>query len=215
MTKPIIKKEWVQPLLTTKFLNVYDLKPNNTRSYYDASRRKLDDLVAVKSDEEFRTMKPDAVSIVLILEIDGEEKLLLTHEYRYATGQTLLSVPAGLIDPTDLEKEQPLFETAIREVHEETGLSFQEGDEVSLINPLLFSTPGMSDESNGIVKVKLHNPDLSTISTEYAEGGEIFEGFTILSKEQAKKILDNGVDQNGIFYSVFTWIGLASFLLDL
>ncbi|MDO4467105.1 MAG: NUDIX hydrolase [Bacillota bacterium] len=215
MNKPTIKKEWVQPLLTTKFLNVYDLHPNNERSYFDASRRTRDNLVAIKSDEEFKTMLPDAVSIVLILVIDEEEKLLLTHEYRYATGQTLLSVPAGLIDSDDLLKENPLFETAIREVHEETGLVFQEGDEISVVNPLLFSTPGMSDESNAIVKIKLHTPNLSSIRFDLAQGGEIFEDFSILSKQEAKQILNSGVDENGIFYSVYTWIGLATFLLDM
>ncbi|MBQ0066172.1 MAG: NUDIX hydrolase [Firmicutes bacterium] len=215
MKKPEIKKEWVKPLLNTRFLNVYDLNPNNSRKYFDASRRSLEDLVAVKSEEEFKNMLPDAVSIVLILENDGEEKLLLTHEYRYATGQELLSVPAGLIDAADKEKEAPLFETAIREVFEETGLQFKEGDEVSLVNPLLFSTPGMSDESNGIVKVKLHNPDLSTISADHSEGGEIFTGFDLLSKEEAKRILNQGMDDAGIFYSVYTWIGLATFLLEL
>ena len=44
---------------------------------------------------------------------------------------------------------------------------------------------------------------------------ELFDGFEILTKEEAKKILKQGVDNNGIFYSVYTCIALMYFVSDM
>lgn len=74
-----------------------------------------------------------------------EARLLLTYEFRYPTGQFLLSPPTGLIDPQDKEKVQPLLETAAREIHEETGLTVRESDSLRVIKPCLFSSPGMTE----------------------------------------------------------------------
>ena len=50
----------------------------------------------------------------------------MNREFRYPTGQYLLSVPAGLIDPEDCtgdsDNTASLIKTAMRELHEETGL---------------------------------------------------------------------------------------------
>ena len=114
------KKEQIETLFDEKFLRVYDLKYAPTGHYYNASRRAKDALAAVKEDNEFKEMLPDAVSMVVIFKgSDGEAKLLLTKEYRYPVGRFLLSVPAGLMDPEDADAEQPLFETAKRELMEE------------------------------------------------------------------------------------------------
>lgn len=74
-----------------------------------------------------------------------EARLLLTYEFRYPTGQLLLSPPTGLIDPQDKEKAQPLLETAAREIHEETGLTVRESDSLRVVKPCLFSSPGMTE----------------------------------------------------------------------
>ena len=224
--RPKITKQNIKTLLETKFIKVFDLQYAEGRHYYNATRRSADDLVAVKSTEEFQNMLPDAVSCVVIWNpSDDDEKsghepcLLMNREFRYPTGQYLLSVPAGLIDPEDCTGDNdntvPLIKTAMRELHEETGLKVTEKDTVSVINPCLFSTPGMTDESNALVKIVLNRDTLTGMSQDGAEGSECFDGFSFLTKEQAQKILKDGVDEYGIFYSVYTWTALTYFVADM
>ena len=207
------KKEQIETLFDAKFMRVYDLKYAPTGHYYSASRRAKEDLAAIKEGAEFKNMLPDAVSCVVILKgKDGEAKLLLTKEYRYPVGQYLLSVPAGLMDPEDAEEEQPLFATAKRELMEEAGLKLTEKDSFHVVNPLLFSSPGMTDESNAIVCVVVKREDFSDLTQDGAEGQEKFGGFALTDLETAKKYLKEGRDADGIFYSVYTWIALMWFV---
>lgn len=237
----------IKSLFESKFIKVFDLQYQEGRHYYNATRRAEEDLVAAKSTEEFKKMLPDAVSCVVIWNpSDDDEKsghepcLLMNREFRYPTGQYLLSVPAGLIDREDVEtisgykaqidmdnnnadsnawtiekNNSILIKTAMRELHEETGIVITEEDEVSVINPCLFSTPGMTDESNALVKIVLNRDNLNGMSQEGAVGGELFDGFDLLTKVQAKKILEDGVDEHGIYYSVYTWAALTYFVADL
>jgi len=214
--KQEIKKEQVKPLFESKFIKVFDLQYEEGKHYFDATRRSADNLMAVKSDEEFKTALPDAVTCVVILNIKGEEpKLLLDYEYRYPAGQFLLSPPAGLLDPEDTACDEPLLATAKREIEEETGLVLKETDKLFTINPLLFSTPGMTDESNALVCAVIELNDTNTLSQEGAVGSECFNGFELISKEEATALLTKGRDKNGIFYSVFTWAALMYFVSDL
>lgn len=230
----------IKSLFESKFIKVFDLQYREGRHYYNATRRDEEDLVAAKSTEEFKKMLPDAVSCVVIWNPSGADskadnsidmqmtdikqdsskpRLLMNREFRYPTGQYLLSVPAGLIDPEDCtgdnDNTAPLIKTAMRELHEETGLKVTEEDDVSIINPCLFSTPGMTDESNALVQIVLNRDSLNGMSQEGAVGGELFDGFDLLTKAQAKKILEDGVDEHGIYYSVYTWAALTYFVADL
>lgn len=237
----------IKSLFESKFIKVFDLQYGEGRHYYNATRRDEKDLVAAKSTEEFKKMLPDAVSCVVIWNPSGDDEksghepcLLMNREFRYPTGQYLLSVPAGLIDREDVEtisgykaqidmdnnnadsnawtiekNNSILIKTAMRELHEETGIVITEADEVSVINPCLFSTPGMTDESNALVKIVLNRDSLNGMSQEGAVGGELFDGFDLLTKAQAKKILEDGVDEHGIYYSVYTWAALTYFVADL
>ena len=217
MQGPKITKDCVAEVTDKKFLRVFDLQYAEGKHYFDATRRPLDNIVATKTDEEFKKMLPDAVSCVVISEKTGEEpRLLLSYEYRYPTGRFLLSVPAGLLDPCDAAEKEPVVATAIREIHEETGIVVDESkDDVKVINPLLFSTPGMTDESNALVCVVLKDHDLSGLSQDGAEGQECFDGFSLITKDEAKKLLKDGVDDRGHFYSIFTWAALMYFSLDM
>ncbi len=225
--KPEITTEKVKPLLETKFLNVYDLQYEEGKHYFDASRRKKEDLMAVKSDEEFKVATPDAVTCVVVLKVSdltstnstsdhgAEPLLLLTKEYRYPTGQFLLSPPAGLLDAEDLACAEPLLSAARREILEETGISLKESDTLRVINPLLFSTPGMTDESNGLALAVVHLDSLDELTQEGAVGSECFDGFCLLTKSQALDILKEGRDMDGRFYSVYTWAALMYFVTDM
>lgn len=214
--KPTIKKENVKPLFDSKFIKVFDLQYEEGKHYYDATRRSLDRIAALKSSEEFRAMLPDAVTCVVILNIKDEEpKLLLSKEYRYPAGQFLLSPPAGLLDPEDAGTENPILTAAKRELKEETGLTITEKDSLFVINPLLFSSPGMTDESNALACAVVRLEDKSGLSQDGAVGSECFDGFELLSKEEAMEILKNGKDKDGVFYSVYTYCCLMYFVSDL
>ena len=214
--KPIIRKENVKTLFETKFIHVFDLQYEEGKHYYDASRRPLDKLMAIKSDEEAKNALPDAVTCFVILKVkDDEPKLLLAREYRYPAGQFLTSPPAGLLDPEDENAEDPILATAKREIFEETGIVVTEKDSLYTINPLLFSTPGMSDESNALACAVVNLEDTSCLSQAGAEGQELFDGFVLVSKEEAKKMLNDGRDAEGNFYSMYTWASLMYFISDL
>ena len=186
------------------------------KHYLNASRRSRERLAAVKTEEEFKKMVPDAVSCVVIIKLPEEEpKLLLSKEFRYPVGQFVLSVPAGLIDPEDVDSGTPVLTAAAREIEEETGLKIKENDRLEVVNPLLFSTPGMTDESNAIVLAVINLGDLATLTQDGAVGMECFDGFSLLGKEEAEQILRGGYDNDGNFYSVFTWIALVSFVSGL
>ncbi len=214
---PEITKECVKEVVDKKFLRVFDLQYEEGKHYFDATRRDLDHLVAPMSEDEFKKMLPDAVSCVVIVELPGKEPaLLFSYEFRYPAGRFLLGVPAGLIDPEDTLKEKPLLETAKRELREETGIIVDEKrDDIFVINPLLFSTPGMTDESNGLVCVVLRPDDLTELTQDGAEDQECFDGFEMVNKDKAIELLKSGVDGNGHFYSVYTWMALMYFVSDM
>lgn len=206
-----LTKERVYNAYDSRFIKVFGMEYVAGKQYMNATRRNVDDLVALKSEEEFKSMLPDAVSCVVIL--DGDEpKLLLTYEFRYPAGQYLLSVPAGLIDKSDEAEADPIIVTAKRELKEETNIDLSEDDKIEIINPLLFSTPGMTDESNALVCVVISDAQSLQLSQAGAVGTECFDGFVTLTRGDAERILKQGKDDKGIFYSVYTWAALMYFV---
>ena len=65
-----MKKEQVKSLFDSKFIKVVDIQYEEGKHYYNATRREMDDLPCIKSDEAFQAMVPDAVSIALILKME-------------------------------------------------------------------------------------------------------------------------------------------------
>ena len=205
----------MKQVLDNKFVKVYDIKFKEGGHYYDVSRRSKEELIADKSADEIKALVPDAVSCAVVLEQEDKEPLLLlAKEYRYPIGQYLLSPTAGLNDEEDkaLSRDEAIRVTAIRELKEETGITFKEGDSVELISPMLFSSPGMTDENNAMVRMIIRNADLSELSQAGCEGSEKFDGFELYNANDAKRVLEQGYDDNGMFYSVYTWIALADFV---
>ena len=218
MKIPEITKECAKHVFESRFMNVFDLQYEEGKHYFDATRRSFDRLVAVKSDEDFKVMVPDAVSCFVIIQRRNEEpKLLLAREFRYPTGHFILGVPAGLIDKADegIDAETAIINAAKREIKEETGIEISEKDTVKIVNPLVFSSPGMTDESNALVLVLLHPDGKLSLTQEGAEGQECFNGFSILSRDDALKLINSGRDDKGIFYSVYTWMALVYFAMGM
>ena len=209
----MINKDKTEALYTSRFLKCYDIQYAEGRHYFEASRRDEKDLVVKKTDEEFKKMLPDAVSIAVVLHLPGDEtRLLMSYEYRYPIGQFLLSPPAGLIDPEDAESDDPLVRTAIREIKEETGLTVKESDKVYVLNACAFSTPGMTDESNAFLCAEITLESLDELNQDGAEGSEMFKGFELLDRKRAQEIFRAGKDEKGNYYSLAAWMVLSIFL---
>ena len=213
---PEITPEHVVPLLKTPYVSLYDLQYAKGRHYYDASRRSEAELVAVKSDAEFISMVPDAVScFVIVIPPDDVPRLLLLSEYRYPVGRCLLGVPAGLIDDKDLLTAQPLLSAAVREIREEPGLIVTPKDRLQVLNPLVFSTPGLSDESNALILAVIRVPDLGVLTQKGEEETECINGFRALTREEALQLLRRGRDADGFWYPLYTFAALTYFVSGL
>ena len=210
--KPIITQDCVKLLLDTPYVRVVDLQYAPGAHYYDATRHPADQLTATLTDEEFRAMPADAATCIVIVRTPGEEpRLLLSYEFRYPVGQFLLSPPAGLVDPEDWKLDDPILTTAKREIREETGIS-SVPTRLEEVSPLVFSTPGLTDESNALVLAVYDLPDLSQLSQKGALGSERFDGFRLLNHAEAERILRSGRDEHGNYYSVYTWCCLMWFV---
>lgn len=208
-----MKKDRVETVYTSRFLKCYDIQYEEGRHYYEASRREEKELVVRKTDEEFQKMLPDAVSIAVVLHLPGDEtRLLMSYEYRYPIGQFLLSPVAGLIDPEDIDSENPLVRTAIREIKEETGITVKETDKVYVLNPCAFCTPGMTDESNAFLCAEITLDNLDELNQNGAEGTEMFQGFELLDRKRAQEIFKAGRDEKGNYYALSAWMVLSLFL---
>ncbi len=213
MTGGEINKNRIETLYETRFLKCFDLQYAEGKHYYEASRREGKDLVARLSDDAFRKMLPDAVTIAVVLHLPGNEtRLLMSYEYRYPVGQFLLSPVAGLLDPEDKNNPDPLVSAAVREIREETGLTVKESDRVYVLNPCAFSTPGMTDESNAFLCAEITLDSLEALNQNGAEGSELFDGFELLDRARAQKIFETGRDEHGNFYSLAAWMVLSIFL---
>ena len=213
MEEQRITRNMVNPEFTTNYLNVFDYRYAEGRHYYNATRRRADNLVAIKDEQEFIGMMPDAVSCIVIIETpDQGPRLLLTHEYRYPAGRSLLSVPAGLLDEADLKTDNPIISAAKREIREETGIEVGKSDRITMVNPLLFSSPGLTDESNAIVCARIHLKDTSVINNSGTEQTEHIGDYMLVTPDKAAEYISKCRDENGYYYSVYTWIALTFFL---
>ena len=52
-----IRKEDIKAVFDSPYVKVADIQYAPGKHYYDATRRNMEELIAVKSDEEFRTMQ--------------------------------------------------------------------------------------------------------------------------------------------------------------
>ena len=128
----------------TRFLNFYQVeaihRDGSVSPYYVSSRaREIGQLKAVTHRND-----PDGV---ILYGVYGEKKdhVVLIRQYRYPLGGYCYEFPAGLVEPGE-----DMLEAAIREMYEETGLTFVPREAGSYSRPF-FTTIGMTDESCGTV----------------------------------------------------------------
>ena len=124
----------------TPYLNFYEFEAvyrnGRTAPYYVASRAKsVDKLKAVSGRN-----RADGV---ILYGIYGEDKdhVVLIRQFRYPLGDYVYEFPAGLV-----EEGEDILEAGIREMYEETGLTFTPKEGGDRSRPF-FTTIGMTDES--------------------------------------------------------------------
>ena len=131
----------IHKLSDNKFLNLFHLDAltdsGRPFDYFFVSRRKADNIKLLTGDSA-----AEGVVIYPVLREDPE-KIVLIRQYRYPLGDHLYELPAGLID----EGETP-DAAAVREMKEETGLSFEvyAGGDGAYRSPF-FMGAGFTDES--------------------------------------------------------------------
>ncbi len=134
----------IEKKTNTRFLNFYEFeaihRDGRVSPYYVASRaREISGLKAVTHRN-----RPDGV---ILYGVYGENKdrVVLIRQYRYPLGGYVYEFPAGLV-----EDGEDMLEAGIREMYEETGLTFTPREGGSYSRPF-FTTIGMTDESCGTV----------------------------------------------------------------
>lgn len=134
----------VKRLTENRFLNLYELdarqRDGKPIRYYVASRaKKTEDLKSVSGHR-----RADGV---IMYGVYGEEKdqIVLIRQYRYPLGDYIYEFPAGLVEPGE-----DVREAGIREMFEETGMTFTPREGGNFERPF-FTTVGMTDESCAMV----------------------------------------------------------------
>lgn len=119
---------------------------------------------------------PGSVAIVPIID---KSKVIMIEQFRYATGETLVEIPAGTIEPDESPEE-----CAERELLEETGYS---AEEFHLLSSC-YTAPGYSNE---IISIYLATK-LNKIKDEPKEEGIhiSIRGFDEAIKSISKEIID-------------------------
>ena len=134
----------IQQKTHNRYLNYYELeavhRDGSVSPYYMASRAKdANHLKAVT-----RENKPDGVILYGVYG-EAKDRVVLIRQYRYPLRDYVYEFPAGLV-----EEGEEMAAAGIREMYEETGLTFTPVDASSYSRPF-FTTIGMTDESCGTV----------------------------------------------------------------
>ena len=137
---------------------------------------------------------------------------MLFREYRYPCGQFLLSIPSGLIDEADRKETDPIASAMTREIEEECGITLTDEDDLVILAPFLFNTPGFTDESCALTAVTVRSAAAEALSHAHAQGSERMGRFVLLTREEARRVLFRGRDDEGHFLPMITWCALTHFV---
>ena len=161
-----------------KFLNMFEFRGTNKVGhdfrYFVASRAKEDqDLTAVSEQ--------DHADGVICYALYGEQKdrVVLIRQFRIPIGSYLYEFPAGLV-----EKGEDYRECAVREMHEETGLTLTPIEADPMYEAARFTTAGLTDESCHMV----YGYATGEPSKTYLEEGEDIQ-IVLADREEVRRIL--------------------------
>lgn len=160
------------------FLNLYEFQAERRNGkvapYFVASRvSNMNDLKAVSHNQH-----SDGVIIYAVYG-EQKDKIVLIRQFRYPINDYIYEFPAGLV-----EDGEDMFEAGIREIYEETGLSFTPKKVDSAYSKPFFTTVGMTDESCGTV----YGYCSGTPSNTHQEDSEDIQ-IILADREECKRIL--------------------------
>lgn len=211
MDKPTIDPDRTRALLDTPYVRVFELAYEDGTRYFDATRHDREHLLALKDDQALRDELPDAVACCLVLAPPEQApRMVLFREYRYPCAQFLLSIPSGLIDESDRTAKDPLVASMSREIFEECGIVLTESDTIEVVNPFLYNSPGLTDESCALLAVTVRSE--AALTHAGAQGTERLADFVLIERDVAWRILRDGRDPWGIRYPFVTWAALMCFV---
>lgn len=203
---------------SSKFLNVFEVgfkdKKNNDKKWIVASRLDKEKYI----DKVINKMGKDRVDAVIIVGYKNDDKrpsqpvnqvanispepqdqdtIVLIREFRIPINDYIYSLPAGLVDPGD-----DIYETAIREMKEETGLDLIAIDKDKTCKKA-YASVGMSDESLAIVYGRVEG----SLSRDFMEDTELIEPMC-MTKEEVKDLLT----KKDINIDIKAWLILKEFV---
>lgn len=173
---PKIKK--ITQMTQNRFVNLYDMdvedRKGQERKYYVASRAKNETELEI-------TRKKQKADGVIIYSLYGEkrDRVVLIRQYRYAIGDYIYELPAGLVEP-----DEDYHEAAVREMKEETGLTLQTLSVDKMFERPYYTTIGMTDECCGTV----YGYASGEVSTKLQEDSEDIE-VVLADKDEVRRIL--------------------------
>ena len=110
---------------------------------------------------------------------EKRDKIVLVRQYRVSIDDYIYEFPAGLVEPGE-----EFHEAAVREMHEETGLTFHPLKVDPCYEKPFFTTIGLTDEACSAV----YGWCEGEISRKYLEESEVIE-VVLADREEAKRIL--------------------------
>lgn len=160
------------------FVNLYDLtvenRIGNPGKYYMASRAKNAEDLELSTKQQ----SPDGV-IIYSLYGEKRDRVVLIRQYRYAIDNYIYELPAGLVEPGE-----DYHESAVREMREETGLTFHPIPADRMFERPYYTTIGMTDECCGTV----YGYADGVISGDRLEDSEEIE-VVLADREEVRRIL--------------------------
>ncbi|MGN0363576.1 MAG: NUDIX hydrolase [Bilifractor sp.] len=135
------KIDKIEQLTKNPYLSMYAVDGHNSKGhqthYMVASRARTIDELKIRT----RDNHADGV-IIYSLYGEKRDRVVLIRQYRYPIGDYVYELPAGLV-----ERGENFREAAVREMHEETGLTFTPIQADRMYEEPRYTTVGMTDES--------------------------------------------------------------------
>lgn len=164
-------------LTDNRFLNLYQLdcsiRDSSHIQYYVASRNS--GVETLKATSGHRNADG-----VILYGVYGEDldRIVLIRQYRYPVGDYVYEFPAGLVEPGE-----DVAGAGIREMYEETGLTFTPKESGSYSRPF-FTSVGLTDESCGLI----FGYCSGTPSSDHQEASEDIQ-VVLADREECRRIL--------------------------